>query len=322
MNTAYNYNEREAGTSIYSTHCPSLCNGIYFDTLRIIWALKGSLIAHSFFSDYHLNENDIYIANITYPCVSFIPNPDNDIVLLVMEIDLEYYKRFFNKISDAFYFTCNIPHDVSKGAYDEKLDHIRYLMAKAFSSLYNSSNPKIIIENTSRELVGFLLDNFSNYKFTKDKDDVFRVVLDIESEKRHDNKLIYRIIDYIYDNYNGDISLEDIAEKEYLSVGYISKYIKEISGISYSEHLSMARCEKAAELLITTKKNIDTIAEEVGYSNRQHLNLNFKRWFNLTPSKYRNASILFRKEALHHVRNNNIDIEKTLNFLHPYLSTR
>lgn len=95
------------------------------------------------------------------------------------------------------------------------------------------------------------------------------------------------IMNYIQANYI-DITLEDLAEKFYLSKPYISKYIKEKSGITFGEMVKKIRMKKAKSLLKGSNMTVDNIALSVGYQNVEHFNRLFKKAYNMTPIQFRN----------------------------------
>ena len=95
------------------------------------------------------------------------------------------------------------------------------------------------------------------------------------------------IMNYIQANYI-DITLEDMAEKFYLSKPYISKYIKEKSGITFGEMVKKIRMKKAKSLLKGSNMTVENIALSVGYQNVEHFNRLFKKAYNMTPIQFRN----------------------------------
>ena len=62
------------------------------------------------------------------------------------------------------------------------------------------------------------------------------------------------IMNYIQENYI-DITLDDLAEKFFLSKPYISKYIKEKSGVTFGELVKKIRMKKARALLKSSNMN-------------------------------------------------------------------
>ena len=95
------------------------------------------------------------------------------------------------------------------------------------------------------------------------------------------------IMNYIQENYI-DITLDDLAEKFFLSKPYISKYIKEKSGVTFGELVKKIRMKKARALLKSSNMTVENIALSVGYQNVEHFNRLFKKAYNMTPIQFRN----------------------------------
>ena len=107
-----------------------------------------------------------------------------------------------------------------------------------------------------------------------------------ESQAGKDERLL-EITNYIYANYK-DVTLDDLAEKFYLSKPYLSKYIKEKSGMTFGDILKKIRMKKARAMLKGSTATVESIAESVGYQNVEHFNRVFKKMYNITPVQYRN----------------------------------
>jgi len=95
------------------------------------------------------------------------------------------------------------------------------------------------------------------------------------------------ITNYIQKNYTS-VTLDDLSEKFYLSKPYLSKYIKEKSGMTFGDILKKVRMKKARAMLKGTGMTVESIAESVGYQNVEHFNRLFKKTYNMTPVQYRN----------------------------------
>lgn len=101
-----------------------------------------------------------------------------------------------------------------------------------------------------------------------------------------DERLL-EITNYIYANYK-EVTLDDLSEKFYLSKPYLSKYIKEKSGMTFGDILKKVRMKKARALLRSSNATVESIAESVGYQNVEHFNRIFKKMYNITPVQFRN----------------------------------
>ena len=98
---------------------------------------------------------------------------------------------------------------------------------------------------------------------------------------------LIRILQYIRENYR-DVTLEGAAEYFHLSGPYLSKYIRNKSGMTFQETVRSVRLKKAASALVRTGQTVETIAESVGYESVEHFSRLFKRTYGMTPVQYRN----------------------------------
>ena len=99
---------------------------------------------------------------------------------------------------------------------------------------------------------------------------------------------IAEIEQYIYAHKT--VTLDDLSEKFFLSKPYLSKYIKEKSGKTFSEHITLTRLKRAKALLRNGNMTIENVAYSVGYPNVEHFNRTFKKRFGITPGQYRQGS--------------------------------
>lgn len=95
------------------------------------------------------------------------------------------------------------------------------------------------------------------------------------------------IMNYVQANYI-DITLDDLAEKFFLSKPYLSKYIKEKSGMTFGDLVKKIRMKKAKALLKSSNMPVENIAMSVGYQNVEHFNRLFKKAYDMTPMQFRN----------------------------------
>lgn len=99
---------------------------------------------------------------------------------------------------------------------------------------------------------------------------------------------VKRTMEFIRDNYQSDLGLEEIAGKVYLSVGYLSNIFKEETGYTVMEYVTSFRMKKAEELLMMSPAiKIKDIAEKLGYQNVQSFIRYFKIYYGITPMEYR-----------------------------------
>lgn len=95
------------------------------------------------------------------------------------------------------------------------------------------------------------------------------------------------IISYIKENYNNYISLDLVAQRFNMNTNYLSGYIKQRLGMTYTEYINSLRLENAKRLLLETDKPIQEIAENVGFESNSYFIRFFKKMAGSTPGDYR-----------------------------------
>ena len=97
---------------------------------------------------------------------------------------------------------------------------------------------------------------------------------------------VMEIMNFIQNHY-ADVTMDVLAEKFHLSKPYLSKYIKEKSGMTFQDAVKAARMKKARRMLKETNQTVESIAASVGYENVEHFNRLFKKAYDMTPVQFR-----------------------------------
>ncbi|WP_434311788.1 2-isopropylmalate synthase [Hominifimenecus sp. rT4P-3] len=107
-----------------------------------------------------------------------------------------------------------------------------------------------------------------------------------ENSQETDERL-REILTYIHSNYQ-TVTLEELSHKFYLSMPYLSKYIKEKSGKTFCDIVTGIRMQHACTLLCGESISVEQVAEKVGYPSVEHFTRQFKKRYGRTPLEYRN----------------------------------
>lgn len=94
---------------------------------------------------------------------------------------------------------------------------------------------------------------------------------------------------FIEQNFQNDISVEDIAAACGLNRSYFGKIFHESMGRTPQEFLISYRMTKASELLKLTDLSISDIGNVVGYPNQLHFSRAFKNVYGMSPRDWRYA---------------------------------
>lgn len=99
--------------------------------------------------------------------------------------------------------------------------------------------------------------------------------------------IVKNILDYMHENYQNDISLDELSKVSNLSKFYLIRVFKEIVGSTPSHYVMNIRIERAVELLLSTKLDITTICFEVGFGSLNTFERVFKKKYGCTISDFR-----------------------------------
>src|SRR5699024_6158048 len=93
---------------------------------------------------------------------------------------------------------------------------------------------------------------------------------------------------YIHANYKRyEISLDGISNEFQLSIPYLSKFIKDQLGISFTQYVFQLRVDEVKRQLRETDKLIKEIIIDVGYRDVSNFTREFKKTEGITPGQYR-----------------------------------
>lgn len=90
---------------------------------------------------------------------------------------------------------------------------------------------------------------------------------------------------------NEDFNLDILAGRLHFSSNYVRQLFKAKTGENFSDYLFRRRMEFAETLLRNPTYKIQDIAEKTGYSNQRYFARCFKKYYNSTPTEYREKYI-------------------------------
>lgn len=102
------------------------------------------------------------------------------------------------------------------------------------------------------------------------------------------NNAIDPVIHYIDQNYNKNITLEELAQIAHFSSPYLSKVFHQATGLTIKTYITLKRIENAKHLLKNSKLSIQEIAVSCGFPNLSHFDRVFKQQTGMSPVSYRN----------------------------------
>jgi AraC-like DNA-binding protein len=82
------------------------------------------------------------------------------------------------------------------------------------------------------------------------------------------------------------VSRENVAAQLGISPSFLSRIFHRISGYTFREYHCRCICERAKALLQDPKRNVSSIAFELGYESPNHFSALFKKTVGMTPSEF------------------------------------
>lgn len=104
----------------------------------------------------------------------------------------------------------------------------------------------------------------------------------------YDDVEIKKIIEWMKENLNEQISVDLLAKKINLTQKTFTRRFKKAINTSPIQYLKSLRVEKAKELLISTQKSLRDITIEIGYFDENTFRKLFKKETSLNPMEFRN----------------------------------
>ncbi len=114
-----------------------------------------------------------------------------------------------------------------------------------------------------------------------------KITVPVQSSKMSDYYM-KEAINYIEQNFQNNITIEDIAAVCGINRSYFGKIFRNSIGRSPQEFLMNYRMVKATELLKLTSLSIAEIGSAVGYENQLHFSRAFKTVYGISPREWRN----------------------------------
>lgn len=113
--------------------------------------------------------------------------------------------------------------------------------------------------------------------------------------KEHSDTDILKVQEYIEEHYADKIAVEELADKYAIGRRSIERRFKKATGYTIVEYMQRVKIEAAKRSFESSRKNINEVMYDVGYTDTKAFRQLFKKITGLTPIEYRNK---YNKQAL------------------------
>lgn len=219
---------------------------------------------------YILQRGDFLVVNVDK---NHSYTADGDFLAACMHIS--YYELSIAMKQSMIFFWCNTSIETN-----EATEELHRVIRKIVAEQYNTNGQNVIYLNSLYyEMLNILKDDFL---LNKTSAHYGEEVVKFDGRK-------HEIAEYIRQNFNKQISLDDLSKQLFLSYAYLSKYIKRQFGMGFAEYLNNVRLNFAVSQLLHSDQSVVRIAMDSGFATSAALNKAFREKYNMTPTEYRRA---------------------------------
>jgi transcriptional regulator GlxA family with amidase domain len=109
-----------------------------------------------------------------------------------------------------------------------------------------------------------------------------------KGQKEHDDEQILKAQEYIEENYMEKITVDQLADKFAIGRRSFERRFKKATNNTVVEYLQRVKIEAAKRSFESSRKNINEVMFDVGYTDTKAFRTIFKKITGLTPIEYRN----------------------------------
>lgn len=114
-------------------------------------------------------------------------------------------------------------------------------------------------------------------------------------QKNHGDEAIVKAQEYIEENFQDKISVEDLADKFSVGRRSFERRFKKATNNTVVEYIQRVKIEAAKRSFESSRKNINEVMFDVGYTDTKAFRTVFRKITGLTPIEYRNK---YNKQVL------------------------
>lgn len=268
-------------TVFYVTKCKMMKEGIYHDhdftELAYVLSGKGKYLVDGV--EYDVSAGDLVICNPGVMHTHIITNPKEPTIEFISGFTDFHFKNMAANSIELKGGSCIIHTDA-----ELKQEISMHCYAMVAEKEGNQVGRYFMFKTHLMQMLLLVIRDITDVAKPEQKGYNF--------ESYNKSYAVNRIINYLNENYEHKISLEQIAHNMYLSPVYISKIFKEETGESPINYLIKIRLEKAKDILLNGQEgSIKNIANQVGYDDVYHFSKLFKKYYGISPLYYKKKSM-------------------------------
>lgn len=120
-----------------------------------------------------------------------------------------------------------------------------------------------------------------------------------KGQKEHDDEAVKKVQDYIEKNVDEKITVDELADKVAVGRRSFERRFKRATHNSVLNYIQRVKIEAAKRSFENSRKNINEVMYDVGYTDTKAFRTTFKKITGLTPIEYRNKYNKLSKKNMH-----------------------
>lgn len=137
------------------------------------------------------------------------------------------------------------------------------------------------------DMIDLHMNDASFLQFADDLIDFFISVISERKQPTFSHQTVNKVILFINDEVESELSVEDIAKQFQVSTSHLSRIFREHVGITLVEYLNVRRVEESQYYLRHTNKSISAISRQYHFCNQSYFTRIFKKYTEVTPKQFR-----------------------------------
>lgn len=277
------FHTNELDLHLFETKASTYGFELAFDEMSLITMLSGKKVMHfegnhsfEFLPEESLVLDKSQMMNIDFPEADD-KNPTRCMALIISP----------DEVRDTLLMLNETAPKIENGEWSLNISTIKFENDQILSKnieriiLLASSN------NQYREALGKLMTKELIINLLQSK---ARNLLLKETNSLASNNQLAFAINYIRDNQHKSLTVDEIADKAYMSKSTFHRHFKREIGITPNEFILSEKIKKAKYLLRSTKQSVSEIAYSLAFASPSQFIKHFKSFTGLTPLKFKQKS--------------------------------
>ncbi|NLO40950.1 MAG: response regulator [Ruminiclostridium sp.] len=112
-----------------------------------------------------------------------------------------------------------------------------------------------------------------------------------EDRRKNSRSYLYNVKEHIDSNFDKELTVANLAEREFLDAGYLGEAFIRQFGCSINEYQHRLRIEKAIDLINNSQMKLSDIATVVGYNNYNNFFTHFEKIIHKKPTDLQRGQV-------------------------------